>query len=982
MSRSRARKKSVQVVRPSPAKGTARSTTATVEREPRSPVLIPLDDVISPILENRRNNRKSNKGGMRSISQAWDDTEALGITADMRRSGPGMLSDQDRKDTLYKAYLNSVWISACVDVISKRITSGGYTIEYCGSNEQPTPEEEAQKQQLQAFVEYTNDDEDFLQLVRSIVTDILIYGECFVEVVKQDSVPYSLHKIDCITMNYTLDPHGKIVKYIQNLYHSTETIEFQPDEVIRFWLPSPQAAKIALSPIERIMGSIDADVHMSDWVRSFFRKGARPNFWIKFPGPKEEADRFVIWLRENYTGMANAHVPLVLYDEAELYEIGKGSVDVDFLKGRELMCKEILAGYQVPPALVGLIESGNIGGGTGESQEKSFLRNACDPIKAMVMGQINYRITWQGFQCKCWRIGTHYADYREEGSVSVIRDRDIRNGSLNVNEVRRDMNRPPVEGGDVNIFATSRELQPLDRLNDLSQEQAAQAEATTAHVQAQATLAQAQADKLKEPPPEPTPPAQPPAPAKPSPDEQEQAQERVILRRQLSSLIEQLELRQHTEDVRRDAAQLILDALKETRLPQEEPSPRVASLFENIEEHLRAIREQNAARAKQEQEDEEWDALLSSPENQQRLDAQAKRIREDIKAGRYEEGGFDGVVEDQQHTGMMIAFMLDPETAEQLAIPGGEPADALHVTIAFLGDSADETLPRNPAQKNDDLAAMQHIIASVASQESPLQGTIGGLGRFAASTDSDSKDPVIALVDMPGLVELRMRLVSELQAGGFFVASNHGYTPHVTLAYIDTDTPMPIESIPSLPLTFGTVCLAIGDTNYYFKLGENDTHDSEETTEQTPDTQSTECDILPSPQTSEDIPARSSEPGPSPAATPEDAQLTAELARWRERAIEDVKTQIWRGFTTTIIPEAMHTDISKTLPLCPDASYVRAVFECWGLPPEWTPEHEPTEPLEEHAYPHDKIVLQKRIHEIFSNVAERGHKALGEESES
>lgn len=626
MSRSRARKKQIQLAHLVPSGAPAHNghdsaayergyrPAATTTTEVRTPTLIPLDEEIYPILEasRARGNARSQRArnGMRSISQAWDDTEALGITADMRRSGPGMLSDQDRKDTLYKAYLNSVWISACVDVISKRITSGGYTIEYCGKNEQPTPEEEKQKEQLTAFIEYTNDDEDFLQLVRTIVADILIYGECFVEIVRQNGVPYSLHKIDCITMNYTLDPHGTIVKYIQNLYHSTETIEFQPEDILRFWLPSPNANKIALSPIERIMGSIDADVHMSDWVRSFFRKGARPNFWIKFPGPKEEADRFVAWLRENYTGMANAHVPLVLYDEAELFEIGKGSVDIDFLKGRELMCKEILAGYQVPPALVGLIESGNIGGGTGESQEKSFLRNACDPIRAMVMGQLNYRVTQKGFDITSWRIGTHYADYREEGAVSVIRDRDIRNGSLNINEVRRDMNRPPTDGGDVNIFATSREIQPLDRLNDLSQEQAAQAQASTAHVQAQATLAQAQADKLKEPPPEPAPPpAPPPAPEPvppkgPTPDEQAAQQERAELSQSIDALIERLDTRRHSEDVRAEAEALLLELFNRSRqtwsehvgtdAPESsETLSRISTALSRVDEQLAEIRAQN-----------------------------------------------------------------------------------------------------------------------------------------------------------------------------------------------------------------------------------------------------------------------------------------------------------------------------------------------------------------------------------------------------
>ncbi len=625
MSRSRTRKR---VAPPRRAHALVSLPPSVSARE--KAVLIPLDESITPMLEatSRSRQARANRArkGMRAISQAWDDTEAMGITADMRRSGPGMLSDQDRKDTLFKAYLNSVWINACVDVISKRITSGGYTIEYCGQQEQPTPEEEQQKRQLQAFVEYTNDDEDFLQLVRAIVTDILIFGECYVEIVRQNGVPYSLHKIDCITMNYTLDPHGNIVKYLQTMYHSTETIEFAPQDIIRFWLPSPFASKIALSPIERIMGSIDADVRMSDWVRAFFRKGARPNFWIKFPGPKEEADRFVAWLRENYTGMANAHVPFVLYDEAELYEIGKGSVDVDFLKGRELMCKEILAGYQVPPALVGLIESGNIGGGTGESQEKSFLRNACDPIRAMVMGQINYRVTQQGFGISCWKIGTRYADYRDDTVVSEIQDRRIRNGSLSVNEVRRDMNRPPVEGGDINMVVISREIQPLDRLPALSDEQAAQAEATVAHVQAQATLAQAQAAKLQEPAPPP-----PAPPARPLPEEPEQAQERAILWRQLSDLLQRLEERERTERAREEVIRLALEALAQPARRAEAQAHRRAEPLAPIEKPRRASlqdrEEPPGPPEKPEQDRETLRGLLAS-------------ARAAIASGDWEEGGF------------------------------------------------------------------------------------------------------------------------------------------------------------------------------------------------------------------------------------------------------------------------------------------------------------------------------------------------------
>lgn len=488
------------------------------------PTLIPLEDRITPLLEAARNRR--NGSSAKSFSLAWDENEAMGITPDMRRSGPGMLSDQERKETLYQAYLNSVWISACVDVIAKRITSGGMIIELTENG----TENQAEYDTLHTFLHYINDDEDFLHYVRSIVTDLLIYGEAYSEVVYKESKPFSLHKIDCITMNYKLEQHGKIIGYEQNMTHSTETVKFAPNEVMRWWLADPKANKKALSPIERILGPVDAEVHMADWVRAFFRKGARPNFWIKFPGSKEEAQRFIIYLRENYTGQANAHIPLVLFDEAELYEIGKGSVDIDFLKGRELACKEILAAYQVPPALVGLIESGNIGGGTGESQEKSFQFNACDPIRHLFFEKFNYAVVNQGFKITNYRVNTRYSDYRSDDVVVKINDMQIRNGSLNVNEVREHLGKSPVPGGDTNVLVASRDIVALETFDALTDEHEQNA-------QLDLELKKAQVDKVKNPPQPPPMPQQLSQQQKDGQDKEDNAQERIAALEQMVGYI-------------------------------------------------------------------------------------------------------------------------------------------------------------------------------------------------------------------------------------------------------------------------------------------------------------------------------------------------------------------------------------------------------------------------------------------------------------
>lgn len=39
-----------------------------------------------------------------------------------------------------------------------------------------------------------------------------------------------------------------------------------------------------------------------------------------------------------------------------------------------------------------------------------------------------------------------------------------------------------------------------------------------------------------------------------------------------------------------------------------------------------------------------------------------------------------------QHNGLFIALRLSPNAAAKLALPGGEPADRLHLTLLYGGD--------------------------------------------------------------------------------------------------------------------------------------------------------------------------------------------------------------------------------------------------------------------------------------------------------
>jgi len=143
-----------------------------------------------------------------------------------------------------------------------------------------------------------------------------------------------------------------------------------------------------------------------------------------------------------------------------------------------------------------------------------------------------------------------------------------------------------------------------------------------------------------------------------------------------------------------------------------------------------------------------------------------------------------------------VIITVEPLDAERLAIalPGGVPAEMLHLTMLWLGHKGDPHLDRE---------AIVSALLEVTGTNVPLEGKIAGLGTFGESED----DLLIALVDVPGLFDLRADLIDALEGRGVHVPEDRGWTPHITLAR----DPIPGDTeVVGLPLTFNDMTLRWG----------------------------------------------------------------------------------------------------------------------------------------------------------------------------
>lgn len=342
-------------------------------------------------------------------------------------------------NTYYQAFKKNVWVRRCCMVTCDEILSEGFQI-----NNPNTTTINYEK------VNYLTDlfnapagkyaEDTFSSLIKQIVPSWKVTGDTFIEVNHDkifNNIPNGFKFIPTELMGYD---YNRDAWCIRNTGHV-----FEPENIIHIYEPKIQirGSKWGTSLIDTIAMNISLEALGLNHNKNVFENhGLDPRGVLSFDKDlkpqivKENIQR--LKKQKNQKG-------IIAMQGGNYQHTNNSNKDMEFLELIRYSRDCVITMFGVPPAKVSIIETANLGTGSGESQDKNFgkvINSNCKVIE----DAFNKNLGRSGFQELFELIRE---DHENKLNRANIEDKQLRNGTTYINEIRSNYGLEPVEWGNV-----------------------------------------------------------------------------------------------------------------------------------------------------------------------------------------------------------------------------------------------------------------------------------------------------------------------------------------------------------------------------------------------------------------------------------------------------------------------------------------------------------------------------------------------------
>lgn len=252
-------------------------------------------------------------------------------------------------------------------------------------------------------------------------------------------------------------------------FRNKPDIRYEPDELIHIYEPELELSdsKFGVSKLEKIQKPLIMMWLGLDYNQKIMEnEGIDPTAILSFPESMEDDMFNNELLRLQAMIAAQKQGGMLAVKGATYQSANVNNKDMDYVNTMN-MCRDMIVSlYRVPPAMIGIIETANLGSGNGEAQKEQF-KNVMNAKAKFYEAGFNKVLGRNGFQEV---FNFNEMDIEDELKRANIESTQVRDGICTVNEIRKGYGWDPVDWGNEplgygqagvnngNLFAESKSL--------------------------------------------------------------------------------------------------------------------------------------------------------------------------------------------------------------------------------------------------------------------------------------------------------------------------------------------------------------------------------------------------------------------------------------------------------------------------------------------------------------------------------------------
>ena len=305
-----------------------------------------------------------------------------------RFSQDAKFNDWTTEKAIREGYKASSYVYTCVNAISKAVCSVPWYVHQQKSN---GIWEQVINHPLELLIDKPTPFHNKKDLMQGMVQHLYLGGNAVFTKVRARNIVAEIWQLPTDAIKVVPSRENFIDHYIYEKDGIRKRIE--QSDIIHNKFNDPANPYWGISPLMAGAKLIDSDVEAIKFQKMSLQNRAISDgvFTFEHTLTKDQWEEARQMVREQHQGIENAHTPWVLGAGAKFEPMSLSPVEMDFLNSRKFNREEICSLFQVPPPIVGIMDTSTYN--NIETARKIFWQDTIIPLLEDIKDALNLALT-------------------------------------------------------------------------------------------------------------------------------------------------------------------------------------------------------------------------------------------------------------------------------------------------------------------------------------------------------------------------------------------------------------------------------------------------------------------------------------------------------------------------------------------------------------------------------------------------------------